>query len=212
MAQNVSVRYILCKSKCEFMAIELNWNWFAAPASRGCTLPTLPYTIFCWCFTAAVATAWDAKKYATLLVAWQASDRRQTTRQTCHGNLWARRQLPINYVHVHGKTTASSVRQRERDGDKERKGRQWRIKRSKLQTAWKETNRMSHVDLNNWSLTWIIATPRAACPSRSGTVVASGGPRSVDVRASRLKMESPHRRLHVHGRTRGLWQSGCRVA
>lgn len=101
--QSVSVRYILCKSKSEFMAIELNWNWFAAPASRGCTLPVacclLPYTVFCWCFSAAVA-ACDAKKYATLLVAWQASDRRQTTRQTCHGNLWARRQLPINYVHV----------------------------------------------------------------------------------------------------------------
>lgn len=59
MAQNVSVRYILCKSKCEFMAIELNWNWFAAPASRGCPLLIarcpLPYTIFCWCFSAAVA-------------------------------------------------------------------------------------------------------------------------------------------------------------
>lgn len=77
-------------------------------------------------FQCSCRAAWDAKKYATLLVAWQASDRRQTTRQTCHGNLWARRQLPINYVHVHGKTTASSVQQRERDGDKERKGERGR--------------------------------------------------------------------------------------
>lgn len=79
-----------------------------------------------------------------------------------------------------GETTASSVRQREAETER---GRQRWIKRGKLQTARKETNRMSHVDLNNWSLTWIIATPRAACP-RWSIVVASGGARSVDVRVS----------------------------
>lgn len=165
----------------------------------------LPYTIFCLCFSAAVG-ACDAKKYTTLFVAWQASDRRQTTRPTCHGNLWARRQLPINYVHEHGKTTASSVRQRETETKRgTERGRQRWIKRSKLQTAWKETNRMSHVDLNNWSLIWIIATPRAACPSRSIAAASLWhlGAHAVSTCASRLKMESPHRR--IHRRTHGLW-------
>lgn len=83
-----------------------------------------------------------------------------------------------------GETTASSVRQTEAETERGRESvRQRWIKRGKLQTARKETNRMSHVDLNNWSLTWIIATPRAACP-RWSIVVASGGARSVDVRGS----------------------------
>lgn len=60
-----------------------------------------------------------------------------------------------------GETTASSVRQTEAETERGRESvRQRWIKRGKLQTARKETNRMSHVDLNNWSLTWIIATPR----------------------------------------------------
>lgn len=49
-----------------------------------------------------------------------------------------------------GETTASSVRQTEAETERGRESvRQRWIKRGKLQTARKETNRMSHVDLNN---------------------------------------------------------------